>query len=352
MTPDSKTNETTTKAGWVMGSMDESKAIVKIQKLLKLANNAGNEAEAAHAANLAQELLAAYNLEMAQIDAATQAGAAEEKTGKRVKDKYERSAMYAYQRQLWKALAEANYCWYEATPVYKENSKGHMMRATYHHYIIGREANVITTRLMGDYLETTINRLVPFKPGRDSSKSWISWKEGCVAKLVERLAAKRREMEEESLRKAEEAAKQPGAEMGITLYDAAKTEADANYLFMHGQEAYERMLSWRHDDEQCVCRFCDARRKQRAVSAKWIAANPEVEFESKKETEAARMKREEKEARANARWWANQHAKGQRHWAKKDLGAYKDGEAMGNLIGLDTQVGPGKDSTLLKKGDD
>lgn len=316
---------------WVRGqNTNMDKVMERIKKLLNLANNAGTEEEASKAAQMAQEMLAAYNLEMSQIDALQDATASAE-SGKRVKENYTRSAMFQYQRVLWKALAEANFCWYEAVPVYKTNKLGNMMRSTYHHYLIGREVNVLGTRMMGDYLEETINRLVPFKPGRDSSKSWISWKEGCTARLVERLNEKKWEMVRESQRKQEEAVAQNSSSTALALADVVKSEEDANYLFVHGREAYERMLSWRHDQENCQCEHCVARRKQAERWAAQRALPGEVE-EPKIETEAQKRKREEKERRASARYWRQDEARRQRKWAKKDVSAYRAGEEMGSKI--------------------
>src|SRR5438105_14791415 len=88
-----------------------TRIIDKIRKLFALAGNNTSEAEAASAMAKAQEMLASYNLEMSMLDTA-EVKKHDQADGKRTKEKVERSAMFAYIRKLWEALAEANFCVY------------------------------------------------------------------------------------------------------------------------------------------------------------------------------------------------------------------------------------------------
>ena len=103
----------------------------KIQLLLNLAaRTQGNEAEAAAAMAKAQDLLAQYTLDLATAQDRAVAGgtAAREQEAKRdYASAGNRSAMYRWQRDLVKAIAEANYCRYWVTevtdyPTYKKGA--------------------------------------------------------------------------------------------------------------------------------------------------------------------------------------------------------------------------------------
>lgn len=102
-----------------IGPDDLNRISDKIRKLMALAGNNPSEAEAAAAMAKAQELLASYNLDMAQLDQSTATADRDKRDamggGVRLKQKVERSAMFVFQRQLWQALAETNFCVYWAT---------------------------------------------------------------------------------------------------------------------------------------------------------------------------------------------------------------------------------------------
>lgn len=318
------------------------KIIDKVEKMLRLANNAGTEEEATTAMNMAQEYLAAYNLSLADVDITRGQGARPEAA--RVKEKTQKVALYKWQRHLWKAIAEANFCYYRISTEYHYNKKNQYVPKTFHHYLIGSEANVITVRLMGEYLEQALSRICPYKPGRDSSRSWNSWKEGCAARLGERLAQKKAEMLAENRRKADEAAK-ANTSTAIALADVFQREDDLNYREMCGEEAYQARLCYRnHTEGQWVegCAKCKVR-KEFAERAPVIYEEAKP---AKPETDAQRRKREEKEARDWQRYQEKQARANERHWAKRDLGAYYEGQDAGDKIGLNTQVGTSEQKKL------
>lgn len=312
-----------------------AKIIDKVEKMLRLAANAGTEEEATTAANMAQEYLAAYNLSLADVDINSDRGPKAEDV--RVKETTKKVALYAWQKVLWEAISKSNYCWYRRVAEYHYNAKGHYVPRTFHHYIIGSQANVITTRLMGEYLEQTLSRLCPYKPGRDSSKSWNSWKEGCAARLAERLNEKLRQMMRETREKAEQAAASNTC-TAISLVDVMVREDDMNYREEYGEEAYQRRLCFRnHADGEWVegCENCENRKKWAEQDAERAAKLPPA----KEETEAQKRKREDREARRSAKWWERYQQRQAREWAKKDQTAFKQGAEAGETIGLNAQVG-------------
>lgn len=320
--------------------------IGKIRKLLSLAQNNPSEQEAAVAMAKAQEMMAAYNLEMTQLDAAPDPTKKSATDFKRVKEKYERSALFDFQRALWEAVARVNYCYYEAIPVYKTNTLGVRLKANYHHYLIGREANVVMTKIMGEYLEEVITKLCPYKVG----KPMFSWKEGCAARLVERLNIKRWELEAQSREASKRAQEAGGTSTALmTMDNVSQTEEDLNYREQWGQDAYERRLATRHNRETCECKYCTRDREfwtRIKEDEKRAVLVPDDAPPAKQETEAQRRKREEREARADKRYWDAQDRKDKAKWAKKDMRAYNQGHAKGSDVGLDPQVRGGGGGNL------
>jgi len=331
-----------------------NKVIERVEKMLRLANNAGTEAEANTAAAMAQEMLAAYNLEMADINLASDNKPRADEV--RLKEKTTKVALYQWQKTLWEAIAEANYCWYKRVAEYHYNKKNQYVPRTFHHYLIGGQANVVTTRLMGEYLESTISRLCPFTPGRDSSKSWNSWKEGCAARLAERLREKKAELVRESEAKARAAAADNTC-TAISLVNVQQREDDLNYAAEHGEEALQRRLCYRmhnvsreNGGDYTIVEGCETciRRKKFAEEYDNSRALPPVE--EKKETEAQRKKREAADEKRWQKRCEREEARNRRHWAKKDMGAYYQGAESAETIGLDTQVGAGRETKKIGGG--
>jgi Protein of unknown function (DUF2786) len=177
--------------------------IEKIKKLFAMANSAknhdgsSNEAEASAAMAKAQELLAKYNLDLHTVqDAATAAGQISA-VDKREEAKINRSAMYRWQQQFWKRIAEANYCFHWVSVVREEysgkDSWGERVtknRKVKRHVILGGEANVAAVIAMGEYLTEVMERELPYTNAERLSNAAVSWREGMAERLAERIEAK------------------------------------------------------------------------------------------------------------------------------------------------------------------
>src|SRR5690242_5204521 len=114
---------------------------LKIKKLIELANKSTNEEESSSFMEKAHELLAKYNLEIADVNAVNDPSKIESaEEAKRVKEKHTRGAMYEYQQRLWATLSTVNFCWHWTIPVYKtvvDRNGGYTNRiVTRHHYIV------------------------------------------------------------------------------------------------------------------------------------------------------------------------------------------------------------------------
>lgn len=317
--------------------MENDNIVRKIQKLLALAQSS-NEAEANLAMARAQELLAEYNLELAAVKGAyVEGGTNAPEPEKRERTKIPYSAFYKYQQQLWRALAEANFCWYWVADTTEEYGKRTDIgievrhRKVKRHMLLGTESNVIVVRMMGEYLEDTMERILPFPNTERLSRSAISWKTGCAERLVQRinlLAAERME----AITKPTES----GC-TAIALRDVIQAEYEANYDAAYGAGAW-------------------AKSRQRQEDAKVAKIKAEEEWEKYLLTEShvEKQLRLKKEAQEAARV-AKEQAKWQRRWDNAqrarirnlDHGAYWDGHAEGNDIGLDGQVGTAKERERL-----
>jgi len=335
-----------------MQNAPSEKLIKRLQALLALADVSRNssEREAALAMAKAQELLAEHNLTMASVFS-TDASADVEKREKTevggLRHGNGRGAMYKYQHELMYAIASANFCkHFIHTTGQTWNGRRHTAGVK-SHVLLGRESNVIACRLMFEYLNETMERLVPIASNAERlSKSAISWKEGCAHRLIERIEDRAQELERANRKQAEEAAaraseaaarsKHPAAAPSgetfhapvVLLTDYAQLERDLN------QDVY---MGWAPgttaENRREYAAELEARRNAPA------SVEPEEETPpAKPETEAQRRKRMEKEARANRRYWERRERQEQREYLKRDQRAYRAGQSAGDNIGLDTQV--------------
>lgn len=281
----------------------------KIQKLLKLAAGNTTEAEASSAMEKVQQLLADYNLTMADIESRGEAT----QDGKREKSVHEKSAMYAYQRNLMKACAEAFFCIYFTSQKSKWTGKRWTRKAV--HVVMGREANVTSVRLMFDYLNNTIDKLanVEYPPPTNLSRPALSWKEGCAYRLQERLRERTEEANEKQRKRAEEArqnASPSNCTAVMLLTDVRQQESDLNHDFIYDKTPGTTALQ----------------RAQRLARP----AEPEPEI-----SEAERAKR----IKDWEKWEKQQEKKNEQYWKNKDMDAFWAGHEKGETIGLDPQCG-------------
>lgn len=299
----------------------------KIAKLLKLANGNTTEAEASAAMEKVQELLANYNLTMADIEAH---GGKTADDGKREKVKHEKSAMYEYQRNLMKVVAEVHFCIYFASEKSTWSDKGQRWTRKKVHNIIGREVNVISARQMFDYLNGTIDKLANavYPPPTNLCKSAVSWKEGCAARLQERLRTRAYEANQRQRQEAEAAQKRAAAASPtatttalVLLTDIRQMEDDLNRDFHYGLEPGTTAL----------------RRAQYAA----MPVEPVKEW-----VDTRTDKEKERDRKANEKYWERQQRNEERKWANKDMSAYRAGQQKGDTIGLDPQVGHSESKKL------
>lgn len=296
---------------------DITKIAEKIKKLLALANNNTNENEASLAMEKVQEILSTYNLTMAQVESTVNGNG--KKDEGRVKTKIEKSAMYDYQIHLMHTIADTHFCLYFLGRYTYQNPKTLKYSTRKRHVLVGKEANVLASQMLFDYLNSTIDKLVNgiYPPPTNLCKSAVSWREGCSQRLQERL----REKKAEADRKQEEQARQtPHNGMAlILLSDVRKSERNLNYDFYYGDApgTYEAQMA--------------------KLNAE-IATKPPAPV--KPETEQERARRERK--------WKRYQESERRKWLNKDINAYYAGKKKGDTIGLDIQIN-GQDSVKMVK---
>lgn len=335
----------------------------KIQLLLQLAERTkGNEAEAAAAMGRAQELLAKYNLDLATVQDKVVAGGTNTPDDAMAKRDYavtKRSAMYKWQQNLVRAIAEANYCRYWVAEVKEElyipkskrrwsDDDAMQMRDVKRHKVLGRTANTMSVMIMVDYLMDTIERLLPYPQAERLSRSANSWREGCSDRLIERIQEKA-----EAMKTADYATQGEAAySTAIAIRNVATAEEVGNYDHINGAGAWARKLAREAEYE--------AGRPER--EARWAAQREEREKKEIAELEAKllnetpeekkkRLKKEEKAAEASRRYseryWDRQERKEERESARRDHTAYASGSRTAEKIGLDAQLKPGRENGKL-----
>lgn len=317
---------------------EAQKALQTVEKLMRLAGKNTNQHEAASATAKAMALLAEYNLDMSILE---QGGG--EKAVRT--DEKMTGGLYKYQRALWEAVAELNYCFYWNQYTYDPEkkrkgkdrwgdpkSKGGY---TFQHRVVGRKVNVVATKNMAQYLEATIERLTRARLNGDGTQFFTKWaiafREGIADEVIYKVyeerqkmldADKRRRMEDE--RRAKQATKAGAStSTALSLDTIAKSEHDANCDFMWGEGWSARQHAAR----------AEAARKQAEADAeytKWAEANPEEAAAEEKK------RREERRKRHRTSWNAGTGRSAQDE--RKDSGAYWSGREAGKAVSLNPQT--------------
>lgn len=297
--------------------------IRKIQKLLELgARTKGNEEEAARAMEMAQNLMAKHNLDMAVVRETAVAGGTVPIEAEREKKKINRSAQYDWQKSLWKTIADCNFCWHYVTTFDEldgQNRAGFdKYKRVKRHVIIGTIENVTMVHMMGDYLCDTIERLLPFKDNRERlSRDAISWRAGCARRLEERIHKQRHE------RQNMHSDNSPGTGLAIRVRDIEVSEYKSNYDYVYGKGAYKAM-------------FEDKREPVQVVEADVVVETPTQE-----------RKRLEQERKADERWYAQQRRQEEQAARKYNNHMFRQGYVEGGSISLNNQVDAGKETPKL-----
>lgn len=312
-------------------SNEQQTAIRRIQALFQLAAKNPNEHESLAAAAKAQAMLEQYNLDMATVDANS--------GDNRREDAKMRGGLYHFQRELWEAVAQLNFCLYWNQYVWDQDKTGrrrYRSGGTYKykggyrfvHRVVGRKVNVVATQVMAQYLEQTIERLTRERLRGDGTQfftRWaISYREGMADRIILKVYDRRQQVMSAERRKAREAAAKATAgastSTALTLADVAKSEYDANVDFIYGEGTSAR---WAADRAEAAAE----RQRREQEYSEWAKANPELA-----------KKAEEEERKAARRRGAGPKSYADRRRDKIDWGAYKSGEEQGQDVSIDQQA--------------
>lgn len=329
----------------------DEKLIDRIGKLLAKAAASKFPEERDLFQSKAMAMIADNNLDMAAIEM----GGSSAKAAKRTDEK-RAGGLYNWQRELWKAVAELNFCMYfnlytynpDKVSKYWSRKYGGVANVPEHrrggysfqHRLVGRTVNVALTQTMADYLEGAIERHLKEElhdRGEHLFSEWANgFRTGAADEVISKLIARRREIlaEEKAKEMAHEAAlRAKGAaghstDRGLTLASVAETEKAGNYDMLHGEGAYAKRLAR-------MAAAAEANRIAQEKYTKWAKENPEE----------ARKEEEEQEKRwrryGHTPWNAGMGK------SKYDKGGYNSGSSAGRKIGIDQQMKSGT-AGLLK----
>lgn len=331
-----------------------SNVLERIQKLLTLAadGSGATEAEAALAASHVQRLLTEYNLTLAEIGATRT-----QDTDKRGKTTHDKAAMYSYQQNLMGALARNNFChhWIKTEMAFSNGRTRKVKR----HVVLGREVNSITTRMTYDYLVITMDRLLPYQGMAKRGREALLWLAGCTERLTARINEQRIEAEDESRRRADEAAaraKRSGDTPGnaLVLVDVYANEDELNQDVHYGRplgttttrrleaEAREAAADARQaelvangtpmEDAYYIARH--GKVPQWVLDSRAMTASPKPDTE----TDAQRKAREAKEERQRQRWDEQSRRRQRKEDERRYDPAFRAGAEAGDQIRLNRQI--------------
>jgi hypothetical protein len=340
-------------------SPETLKAMDKIQKLLNLAAKAGTPEEAAAAMGKAQELLALHNLSEATVTKA------KPEDGKREQAQVA-GGFYAHQRDLWRAVAELNFCLYWTQTYREEGWKqrhkdpsdryspterfwGLVQRKR--HALIGRVVNVRLTITMAQYLEQAVERIAVARFDRGKLHHFSNWaqsfRKGATVTLIDKLEEKRQMMlNAEEKRRMDAAAAGHSTATALTLATYAQSEDDANEDFRMGEVGYsarrrQELHEWRQQ------RAAERAAEEEAYT-RWAAEHPE---EAAAQAAAERREDEKREKRQayNASRRTGRAWRGGADRDNTDWGAYRAGREAAEEIGIDPQMDTGKRAAIGRK---
>lgn len=321
---------------------DKQRQIIeKVQKLLALSQNNSNEHEAQSAAAMAMDLLSAYNLSMHQVGSKSEDRAR--------KDQKRKGGLYQWQRDLWGAVANLNFCVYFSI-------KGLEKGSTYEHRLVGSEVNVVSTEVMADYLQQATERMGQAY-AKDMGfrsvfvKEAIAYREGIAARLVARLNELRRNRMEAD-RKAKE---QAGANTGnaLVLADVIRTETDLNTDYINGyapgttaQRRAEREQRQREAMERYEARDAEHQRRMECdpeyranrekQEAEWAALN--AKYQAKRDAAERRRMKNADQPGYDSNGYKIQYRKATPQEARARLSGFHHGYSDGKDINLDQQI--------------
>lgn len=315
------------------------KIIKRIEALLN--TNGRNEEEARLYAAKAQELLEAYNLDMAVLGRSATGiqGAARKDTNKK-------GGLYSWQRRLWKAVAELNFCHYLSV-------KGLAKGSTYEHRLIGSHANVIGTQVMAEYLQATIEKLAQKWAKENYYKSVfvreaIAYREGMTNRISERLQERREEViskarQDEQKRKQEQAARgEASTGSALTIVDIISSEADFNNDYLNGWELGTTARN-KHNDEMhhqaWLAKQAEATRIHKEKMENDVAYRAAYEAKLAKDEEefqawikkASRSSSRPRSTNVRMRTMTEEEKRAQ-------MWSFREGVEAGDQVGIDTQI--------------
>lgn len=344
------------------------KTVTLIRKLLALANDDGaGEHEAALALSKAQQLMQNANLTFAALEARGETT----EGSRRTKEGIESRTPYAWHRKLMVGIARLNSVWCEV----RFRKLAHT-RAFDGYDLIGREANIASTRVMHEYLLQAVERVARAHVGGDAAKFFTKYahqfKDGCADRLVERMQDRHDQLLTEQEREARETkARQShpsylgGNALVVVMRDYYATEDDLNNDMRNGwdpgttannradmEARYQAQKVARESklaailvnnpgiDETVADWMAGGWDRQRAEEVIFGTCKAtETHKPAKPETEAQRKKRESRERAQEERNW--------RQYMRNQKGeGYHAGKQAGNDIGLDRQASHDKKARL------
>lgn len=313
-------------------SLDDLKIVDRIQKLLDLASKNPSPHEAASALAKAQALMEQYNLSSDTVSAHnTQAT-----TGRREQAAVE-GGTFSFQRELWRAVCELNFCVYWSQEYLTEGNPNYPLSRVKRrrHAVVGRVVNVRTSIAMATYLQSAIERALDANlTDQDKHSNWAwSFRKGVAAELVLKIRERRDEREEEERKEIKKRMKEAAAageahastSRTLTISDVAKSEHDANMDHINGEGWSAARAADRA--KQAAMRV----RMQNAYTA-WAKENPRAamrDFEFTDEDGRTYYYGGRARYSGNTRRTSSENI---------DYGAFQSGRKAGEGIGLDPQA--------------
>jgi hypothetical protein len=312
---------------------EQEKVIRQAQKLFNIHAAAPDSEEGKSALAKAQELMTRVG-----VDAATVEQNSGKLDGKRAAE-HVAGGTFLFQRKLWEAVAEMNFCFYQTQEYWAKLDKPRWYYSTQshvthqkktRHHLIGRTVNIAMTKMLAGYLEQAIDRELRNKvpEGQQRRGLWATaFRYGMADELLEKITTRfKKNLAEEAKKRKKALGEKPAGGWGtsLTVTETKVVEEAGNYDFVHGEGAYARMKA---DEAQ----YAKEQAEREAAYTEWAKQHPEE----------ARQKEEEQRKRYRRYYRGNGgRSYEEKMYDKFDHHAYHAGRDSGKSVPIDPQVDP------------
>lgn len=322
--------------------LSQTQVLDRISKLLAIQEARGaTEKEAQQAAEHVQRLLQKYNLTLSEVERHGSADQSRRKDGISI-----RNNNMPYLDRLAVGVAATNFC------MTRVGSRLEGKARRRHVTLVGREVNVIATKLTFEYLLEACFREMrdhnyQLTSGGEYNREALWFLEGMSDRLVSRLQKLREEREAESAQQAT-AAQGNGTHRELVLSDVYGSEQDLNNDFLNDFPAGTTAARRREEQEKAARIEAELQRLQ-TEGMEYVEAWYRANGYGEKSVEYAHAYHRRHNRGGGRGYSYGASSRDRANSQKTSSTAYRQGAAAGQAVSLSQQVGASSAKRITKE---